>query len=181
MDVYLDRLFLTLPVINWTILYWDSMFGRDKDDADFTLINLSMCSSSITQHLLREKSDFIAARREPAIKMLQATLGLRDLILGEAATAEGAIAIFFIRATFSGPGMQKAAWLVLQQLVESDTLLSLYQSQVYHGLDTRVKGQRFQLLPILPSQNAESVAAKSYNQHDEQSSPWHGRFVPRYC
>jgi hypothetical protein len=85
------------------------MFGRDKDDADFTLINLSMCSSSITQHLLREKSDFIAARRELAIKMLQATLGLRDLILGEAATAEGAIAIFFIRATFSGPGMQKAA------------------------------------------------------------------------
>lgn len=56
------------------------------------------------------------AWRELAIKMLRAALSLRRFDFGENVTVEGAIASFFIFATFFGLGMHKAAWLRLRKL-----------------------------------------------------------------
>lgn len=148
-DVYFDRLYLTLPVVNRTTLYQDLMLGRHKEDADFSSMILSICALAITQPVFREEYDFMPARRELAIKMLQAALSLRRFDFGENATVEGAIASFFIFATFFGMGMQKAAWLRLRESVECGKLLGLHQPQAYDGLDTQVKGQRFRFLLIL--------------------------------
>lgn len=148
-DVYFDRLYLTLPVVNRTILYQDLMLGRHKEDTDFASMILSICALAIIQPVFREEYDFMPARRDLAIKMLQAALSLRRFDYGENATVEGAIASFFIFATFFGLGMQKAAWLRLRESVECGKLLGLHQPQAYDGLDTRVKGQRFRFLLIL--------------------------------
>lgn len=148
-DVYFDRLYLTLPVVNRTALYQDLMLGRHREDADFSSMILSICALAITQPVLREEYQFMPARRELATKMLQAALSLRRFDFGENVTVEGAIASFFIFATFFGMGMHKAAWLRLRESVECGKLLGLHQPQAYDGLDTQVKGQRFRFLLIL--------------------------------
>lgn len=148
-DVYFDRLYLTLPVVNRTALYQDLMLGRHKEDADFSSMILSICALAITQPVLREEYEFMPARRELATKMLQAALSLRRFDFGENVTVQGAIASFFIFATFFGMGMHKAAWLRLRESVECGKLLGLHQPQAYDGLDTQVKGQRFRFLLIL--------------------------------
>jgi hypothetical protein len=43
-DVYFERLYLTLPVVNRTTLYRDLMLGRHKEDIDFSSMILSMCA-----------------------------------------------------------------------------------------------------------------------------------------
>jgi hypothetical protein len=148
-NVYFDRLYLTLPVINRTTLYHDLMLGRHKADADFSSMILSMCALSIMQPVLREEYDSMPARRDLATKMLQAALGLRGFDFGEAVTLEGSIASFFMFATFFGMGMHKAAWLRLRESVECGKLLGLHQPQAYHGLDAQIKGHRFRFLLIL--------------------------------
>jgi hypothetical protein len=148
-DVYFDRLYLTLPVVSRTTLYQDLMLGRHKEDTDFSSMVLSMCALSIIQPVLREEYEFMPARRELATKMLQASLSLREFNFGEAVNVEGAIASFFIFAAFFGLGMHKAAWLRLREAVECCKFLGIHQPQAYHGLDVQIKGQRFRLLLIL--------------------------------
>jgi hypothetical protein len=148
-DVYFDRLYLTLPVVSRTTLYRDLMLGRHKEDTDFSSMILSMCALSIIQPVLREEYEFMPARRELATRMLQASLSLREFNFGEAVTVEGAIASFFIFAACFGLGMHKAAWLRLREAVECCKFLGIHQPQAYHGLDAQTKGQRFRLLLIL--------------------------------
>jgi hypothetical protein len=85
------------------------MLGRHKDDANFSSMNLSICALLITQPVLRKKHDSIPARHDFTINMLQAALSLRGFIFGEAVTAQGAIASFFISAIFFGLNMLRAA------------------------------------------------------------------------
>jgi hypothetical protein len=64
------------------------MLGR-HNDANFSSMNLSMCALLITQPVLRKKHDSIPARHCLTIKKLQAALGLREFIFGEAVTPQG--------------------------------------------------------------------------------------------
>lgn len=148
-EVYFDRLYLTLPLVNRTTLYQDLLLGRHKEDPDFSSMILSMCALSMTQPVLREEHESMPARGELATRMLQAALNVRRVDFGEHVNVEGTIASFFIFATFFGMGWHKAAWLRLRECVECGKLLGLHQPQTYHGLNAEVKGQRFRLLLIL--------------------------------
>ena len=148
-NVFLDRLYLTLPIVDRTTLYRDLMRGKHNENADFASMVLSMCALSMVQPVLKQEYESMPARLTLATNMLQSAVSIRNFDFGENLTIEGVIASFFMFAAFFGMGLHKAAWLRLRESVESGKLIGLHLPDTYHELDSETKGQRFRLLLIL--------------------------------
>lgn len=172
-NVFLDRLYLTLPIVNRTTLYQGLILGRQHENADFASMVLSLCALSMIQPVLHEENDSMPARLTLATSMLQSAISIRHFDFGESTNVEGVIASFFMFATFFGMGYHKTAWLRLRESVECGKLIGLYSPKTYHSLDAETKGQRFRLLLILAVtergyalQRNHSISITGKNMHD---------------
>lgn len=148
-NVFMDRLHLTIPVMNKFTVIRDLMLNRHKTDNDFGCMILSLCALALVQPVLKQEYHSMSERKELAIKMLHAVTRMRSVSFGENVTVEAAITSFLMFATFFGIGFQDAAWLRLREAVECGKLLNLHDPIAYQDLNVQTKGQHLRLFLIL--------------------------------
>lgn len=148
-NIFFDRLYPTLPIVNRFALYRDIVAGRQSQDHDFAAMVLSLSALALVQPVLREEYESMPSRITLATKMLQAAMRSRTHTFGENLTVVAVVASFFMFAALFGMGKQNAAWLRLREAVECGKLIGLHRPDTYRYLDTDEKGQRFRLFLIL--------------------------------
>jgi len=148
-NIFFDRLYPTLPIVNRFSLYRDIVAGRQSHDTDFAAMVLSLSALALVQPVLREEYESMPSRIALATKMLQAAMRSRMYTFGENLTVVAVVASFFMFAALFGMGHQNAAWLRLRETVECGKLIGLHRPDTYRFLDRDEKGQRFRLFLIL--------------------------------
>ncbi|KEF56361.1 uncharacterized protein A1O9_07942 [Exophiala aquamarina CBS 119918] len=148
-NIFFDRLYPTLPIVNRFSLYRDIVAGRQSQDRDFTAMVLSLSALALVQPVLREEYESMPSRITLATNMLQAAMRSRTHTFGENLTVVTVVASFFMFAALFGMGNQNAAWLRLREAVECGKMIGLHRPETYRYLDRDEKGQRFRLFLIL--------------------------------
>jgi hypothetical protein len=148
-NIFFDRLYPTLPIVNRFALYRDIVGRRQSQDHDFAAMVLSLSALALIQPVLREEHESMPSRIALATKMLQAAMKLRTHTFGENLTVVSVVSSFFMFAALFGLGNQNAAWLRLREAVECGKMIGLHQPDTYRYLTRDEKGQRFRLFLIL--------------------------------
>lgn len=148
-NIFFDRLYPTLPIVNRFALYRDIVGRRQSQDPDFAAMVLSLSALALIQPVLREEHESMPSRVTLATKMLQASMKLRSHTFGENLTVLSVVSSFFMFATLFGLGNQNAAWLRLREAVECGKIIGLHRPETYRHLSKDEKGQRFRLFLIL--------------------------------
>ncbi|KAH7121832.1 hypothetical protein B0J13DRAFT_158963 [Dactylonectria estremocensis] len=149
LNIFFDRLYSTLPIVNHLAVYQDVMNGRQDTDANFATMILSLCALALIQPVFKAEYSSMPTRTALATKMLRSALQARDFDFGENITLEAVVASFFMFAALYGLDRPKAAWLRLREAVEGGQLIGLHQPETYQGLSADEKSQRFRLFLIL--------------------------------
>ncbi|KAH7019663.1 hypothetical protein EDB80DRAFT_205720 [Ilyonectria destructans] len=149
LNIFFERLYSTLPIVNHLAVYQDVMNGRQDTDAHFATMMLSLCALALIQPVFKAEYSSMPTRTALATKMLRSALQARDFDFGENMTLEAVVASFFMFAALYGLDRPKAAWLRLREAVEGGQLIGLHQPETYQGLSPDEKSQRFRLFLIL--------------------------------
>jgi hypothetical protein len=149
LNIFFDRLYSTLPIVNRLNLYKDIMLCRQDRDPHFAAMVLSLCALTLVQPVYRQEFQSMPARVARAEAMLREATGHRDITFGEHISSEAVIASFFMFAALFGLGYHKAAWLRLREAIEYGKLIGLHLPETYRTLPPDEQGQRFRLLLIL--------------------------------
>ncbi|KAK5044918.1 hypothetical protein LTR84_010290 [Exophiala bonariae] len=148
-NIFFDRLYPTLPIVNRFALYRDIVGRRQSRDPDFAAMVLSLSALALIQPVLREEHESMPSRTALATKMLQAAIKLRTHTFGENLSVVSVVSSFFMFAALFGLGNQNAAWLRLREAVECGKMIGLHQPDTYKYLTRDEKGPRFRLFLIL--------------------------------
>lgn len=150
LDIFFDRLYSTLPIVDRAQLYRDFMHQRHHSDAGFAALILSLCSLSLVQPVFKKERVSMPAREQHAKEMLNSVIKLRTSFdFGERLSLETTATSFFMFAALFGMGLQRAAWLRLREAVECGRLMDLHQPQTYQSLTSSEKSLRLRIFLIL--------------------------------
>lgn len=149
-EIFFDRMFLSLPVIDRPSIYLVIARRRHHHDKEIAAMLLSICASSLIQPVYEREHEWIALRKGQSEKLLEHASRLRTAFdFGEHVTTNAVVTSFFIFATLLGFGLRSAAWLKLQEAVECGRSLGLHRAASYSGLSAEESTRRFRVLLVL--------------------------------
>ena len=149
LNLFFERLYPILPIVDRLSMYKDLMLGRHNSDLEFASLTLALCSLALVQPVYRAESGSMPRRTERATRMLTIAMKLRSVSFGENMTFDSTVTSYLLFAALSGLGLHKAAWLRLREAVECGRFIGLHQADMYHQLDTEEKARRFRLFLLL--------------------------------
>lgn len=148
-DVFFDRLYYTLPVVDRYTLYKDLMARRQDTDQHFAAMLLSLCSVSLVQPINVKENESMGSRHELARQLLSKVASTRPWDFGQTPTLDDAIAGFFMFAALFGLNLHNAAWLRLREAIDYGKLLCLHKPESYEAFSAEERNQRLRLYLIL--------------------------------
>lgn len=149
-NIFLDRLHLTVPILDHWTLQRDLLLQRHHEDVDFAAMILSLCSFALVQPVYSVEYASMPFRKNLASKMLNTASMMRSSFsFGEKTTLEATATSFFMFGALYGLDMANAAWLRLRESVECGRLIGLNKPETYRALETHERIQRFRLFLVL--------------------------------
>ncbi|EMC92493.1 hypothetical protein BAUCODRAFT_27768 [Baudoinia panamericana UAMH 10762] len=149
-DIFFDRLYSTLPVVDRHDFQRKVMLQRYLHDSSFAALVLSMCAFALLQPVYHQEYESMDRRQSVAKDMLQAANTMRSSFdFGENMTLETVLTSFFMFAALFGLNLQKAALLRLREAAEVGKLLGLHRPDNYAPLGFDEKSRRLRLFYIL--------------------------------
>ncbi|KIW65880.1 hypothetical protein PV04_08096 [Phialophora macrospora] len=162
-NVFFERLYSTLPIVDRLAMYKGLMLGRHKSDLEFASLTLALCSLALVQPVFKAECGSMPLRTERAVRMLSIAIKMRSISFGENMTFDGTVTSFLLFAAFFGLGFQKAAWLRLREAVECGRFIALHQAETYQDLGTEEKARRFRLFLLLSVTEREYALQWNYS------------------
>jgi hypothetical protein len=148
-NVFFERLYSTLPIVDRLAMYKGLMLGRHKSDLEFASLTLALCSLALVQPVFKAECGSMPLRTERAVRMLSIAIKMRSIRFGENMTFDGTVTSFLLFAALFSLGFQKAAWLRLREAVDCGRFIALHQAETYQDLGTEEKARRFRLFLLL--------------------------------
>jgi hypothetical protein len=173
-EIYFDRMFLTLPIIDRRRIYSDIAHRRHHEDPDVAIILLSISAFALVQPVCDGEHESIEHRKSEAKRLLNIAARLRTFDFGERMCTAGIISSFFAFAALLGLGLHNAGWLKLRESVEYARSLGLYRPEAYHGLIAEESIRRFRVLLLL------SVTERGYALQRNKDISFRGQNIGYY-
>ncbi|KAI9889831.1 MAG: hypothetical protein M1814_004933 [Vezdaea aestivalis] len=170
LNVYYERLYPTIPVLDQSTLYSDIFEKRHRTDAQFGAMILSLCAFALTQPIqFNERSNSTSRATQANLLMEEATKMRSCSNFGEVPTLEAVLTSFYLFASLFGSNQHNAAWLRLREAVDLGETLGLPSLETYYGLDPKERERRLRTYLVL------SITERAYALQKRHSISFKGR------
>uniref|UniRef100_A0A8H7N8C3 Zn(2)-C6 fungal-type domain-containing protein n=1 Tax=Bionectria ochroleuca TaxID=29856 RepID=A0A8H7N8C3_BIOOC len=157
-EVFFDRLYSTVPVVDRAELGRDLMAQRHQRDLQFRAMIYSLCAFAMMQPVHENELGFISSRESRAKQLLHSAARARaSYDFAENPNLVIIITSFFMFATLFNLRMQNSSWIQLREAVECGRLIGLHRPESYEGLTPRQISHRLRVYLVL-SVTERSVA-----------------------
>lgn len=149
-EVFFERLYSTVPVIDRVELGRDLMAQRHLKDPQFKALIYSLCAFTMMQPVREKERASIGSREARAKLLLDSAARCRaSHDFAESPNLVIIITSFFMFATLFNMRLQNASWLRLRESVECARLIGLHRPDSYEGLCPRQISHRLRVYLVL--------------------------------
>lgn len=149
-EVFFDRLYSTVPVVDRAELGRDLMAQRHQRDVQFRAMIYSLCAFAMVQPVHENELGFISSRESRAKQLLHSAARARaSYDFAENPNLVIIITSFFMFATLFNLRMQNSSWIQLREAVECGRLIGLHRPESYEGLTPRQISHRLRVYLVL--------------------------------
>lgn len=149
-DIFFDRLYPTLPLLDQTCLYRDMICKRHRKDRQYGAMVLSLCAFALIQPVHMQDRESIPSSNNYARMLLDEAFRLHSRPdLGENPVLETILTSFFMFGCLFGQQKHNAAWLKLREAIDVATILCLQLPETYTFLGDRERMQRLRIFFVL--------------------------------
>lgn len=149
-DIFFDRLYPTLPLLDRTVLYRDMICRRHRKDRQYGAMILSLCAFSLIQPVHTQERQSMPSSDNHAKVLLDEALRLHSTAdLGENPVLETVLTSFFMFGCLFGLQKHNAAWLKLREAIDVAAILCLQLPEAYTFLSDLERTQRLRVFFVL--------------------------------
>jgi len=150
LDIFFDRLYPTLPLLDRTSLYRDMICRRHRKDRQFGAMVLALCAFSLIQPVHTQERHLMPMSSEYARILLDEAFRLHSRSdLGESPVLETVLTSFFMFGCLFGLQKHNAAWLKLREAIDVATILCLQVPEAYTFLSDIERMRRVRIYFVL--------------------------------
>ncbi|KAH8599672.1 hypothetical protein B0O99DRAFT_682090 [Bisporella sp. PMI_857] len=169
-DIFFDRLYPTLPLLDRTCLYRDMICKRHRKDRQYGAMILSLCAFALIQPVHMQERESISLSNNYARMLLDEAFRLHSRPdLGESPVLETVLTSFFMFGCLFGQQKHNAAWLKLREAIDVATILCIQLPEAYTFLSDLERTQRLRIFFVL------SVTERSYALQRNHEIEFKGR------
>lgn len=149
-DMYFDRLYPTLPVLNRSSLFSRILSQEHRHNPQFGAMLLSLCAFALTQPVqIKEQPTSSSRASQARLLMDEATKMRSSSDFGENPTLDAVLTSFFLFASLFGSNQYNAAWLRLREAVDLGATMRLHDPDSFQSLSIEDQDQRLRTYLIL--------------------------------
>lgn len=149
-DMYFDRLYPTLPVLNRSSLFSRILSREHRHNPQFGAMLLSLCAFALTQPVQIKEQPTSSSRASQARSLMDEATKMRSSSdFGENPTLDAVLTSFFLFASLFGSNQHNAAWLRLREAVDLGATMRLHDPDSFQGLAIEEQDQRLRTYLVL--------------------------------
>jgi len=149
-DIFFDRLYPTLPLLDRSCLYRDMICQRHRKDRQYGAMILALCAFSLIQPVHTQERQLMPMSDEYAKVLLDEAFRLHSRSdLGESPVLETVLTSFFMFGCLFGLQRHNAAWLKLREAIDVATILCLQLPEAYTFLSDSERMRRVRIFFVL--------------------------------
>jgi hypothetical protein len=149
-DVYFDRLYPTLPVLNRSSLFTRFYLQEHHHNPVFGSMLLSLCAFAITQPIFINERSTSSTRASQAKTLMDEGTKMRSSAdFGENPDLEAVLTSFFFFGCLFGSNQHNAAWLRLREAVDLALTMGLNNPDSYRHLPDEERDQHIRVRLII--------------------------------